>query len=190
MKDKPQPKPETMSKDTAEKLMKLDIQDFESHVKKLKCEANKKFEAVVASYIKNATEMRKLTSKYRSIDLIKVEFEDGKIVFMKVDDIATYGTRYAFNDAESISKHIAFTNNSNIHQDGFRVFVENKALSFESKIIIKLKRDCLLSTIEMRKTAYMNFNKAIQDFINDVEFINRCWNEYHASAGTIQNNNC
>lgn len=190
MKNKPQPKPETMSKDTAEKLMKLDIQDFESHVKKLKCEANKKFIAVIDSHIKNATEMRKLLSQYRNIDTIKVEFKDGKVVFMKVDDIATYGTRYAFNDAESVRKHIAFTNNSNINQDGFRTFVENKALSFESKTIFKLKRDCLLATIDTRKTAYVSFNKAIQDFINDVEFINRCWNEYHASSGTVQNNNC
>lgn len=190
MKDNPQPKPETMSKDTAEKLMRIDLQDFEAYVEKLQCEANKKFTAVIDSIIKNATEIRKLISQYRSTDLIKVEFEDGRVVFMKVDDIATYSTKYAFNDAESISKHIAFTNNSHINQDGFRTFVWNKALSFESKTIIRLKRDCLLATIETRKAAYMRFNKAIQDFINDVEFINNCWKEYCASGGTIRNNNC
>jgi translation initiation factor 1 (eIF-1/SUI1) len=190
VKDRPQPKPETMSKDTAEKLMKIDLQDFEAYVKKLKCEANKKFMTVIDSLIKNATEIRKLISQYRSADLIKVEFEDGRVVFMRVDDIVTYGTRYAFNNAESISKHIAFTNNSNINQDGFRTFVENKALSFESKTIMNLKRDCLLATIEKRNAAYMRFNKAIQDFINDVEFINNCWKEYCASGGTIRNNNC
>jgi hypothetical protein len=47
-----------------------------------------------------------------------------------------------------------------------------------------------LATIETRKAAYMRFNKAIQDFINDVEFINNCWKEYCASGGTIRNNNC